>query len=464
MTVLHDGASPDANTRDADGKARGQALRFALALVLVALLSAAFAILFRGALNLTFQTLARASDVVAVMRHLPPWARLLLPAGGGMIAGALAIVVVRSAQGHGVADVMEAVVLGRVRLSLRVTLLKSLASWVAIAAGGSLGREGPLIQFGGACGKFVSDRFGLELPDARRLIAAGTAAGFASAYNTPFAAVLFVLEVVTGVVVLNTVVPVLVATVLAAELTRELVGQGPIYGQRVFAMHSAAELVAFGALGVLGALASQAFMSLLSWGERLFKRSHIALPWRPALGGLLAGGIIAALPEVAGNGYEPLNEMLDGKLSWSFVILLLFAKSLATTASVSSGSPGGVFTPILLVGGATGYLFGALLAFVFGASVGPAGGYALVGMAATTAGTTHAPLMAAVMVFELSGDYAIALPLALSTAIATAVSRALRKDSIYTTELRARGVGWDLTLEGRRVTRASLAAPAPYEP
>jgi CIC family chloride channel protein len=427
------------------------ATRFALAVVCVGLGASLFAILFRGSLALSLAQFAKAEDVVSAMRELPIWARVLVPGLGGLAAGVLGMIVARAPQGHGVGDVMEAVVLGRVRLSLRVTLLKSLASWCAIAAGGSLGREGPLIQFGAALGKTVSDRLGLSLADARRLIAAGTSAGFAAAYNTPFAAVLFVLEVVTGVVVMDVVVPTLVATVLAAEATRLAIGEGPIYGQRVFALRSPLELLAFAVLGLGAALAAQGFMRLLSRGEQWFDRPSLRLPWRPALGGLLAGSIIAWLPEAAGNGYEPLNAVIDGRLSVPLVLWLLLAKTLATTASVSSGSPGGVFTPTLLLGGGLGYAFGATLASVWGANVGPAGGYALVGMAASTAATTHAPLMAAVMAFELSGDYAVVLPLLLATAIASAVSRKLRKDSIYGAELRARGMAWQLTLEGRRM-------------
>jgi CIC family chloride channel protein len=249
------------------------------------------------------------------------------------------------------------------------------------------------------------------------------------------------------------VVPALVATVIAAEITRLIVGQGPIYGHRSFALHSALELFLFAGLGLLGALAAQGFMRLLSWGEHVFQRFSLALPWRPLVGGLLAGSMIAFLPEVAGNGYEPLNAVIDARFPLTFVLILLFVKCFATTASVSSGSPGGVFTPTLLLGGGVGYAYGALLAALFGDAVGPAGGYALVGMAATTAASTHAPLMAAVMAFELSGDYAVVLPLSLATAVATGVSRALRKDSVYTAELRARGVGWELTLEGRRMAQ-----------
>jgi CIC family chloride channel protein len=424
-------------------------LRFGAGIVLVALGSAAFAIAFRSTLAVAAWQLGHAPNIVAAARLAPFWVRLLAPAVGGLVAGLVGIWVARAPAGQGVADVMEAVVLGRVRLSMGVTLLKSLASWSAIAAGGSLGREGPLIQFGGAAGKWLSDRLELSMDRTRVLIAAGTAAGFAAAYNTPFAAVLFVLEVVLGVVALDTIVPVLVATVVASALTRAAVGEGPIYGMRAFHLGSAWELAAFAALGVCAALAAQGFMRLLSLGERLFRRRELRLPWRSGLGGLMAGALIAVVPEVAGNGYEPLNALLDGQLALGFTLWLLLAKCLATTASVSSGSPGGVFTPTLLVGGALGFAFACLLGRL-GCEIGPPGGYALVGMAAATAATTHAPLMAAVMVFELSGDYAIALPLVLATAIATSCSRRLRADSIYTAELRERGVAWELTIDGRQ--------------
>ena len=427
-------------------------LRLGFGVVLVALVAAGFAALFRLGLGFALHHVAGTTDVVSAMRHAPVWARLLCPACGGLLAGGVGLMVARSAGGSGVGDVMEAIVLGRVRLSLRVTLLKSAASWLAIAFGGSIGREGPLIQFGGASGKVVGDWLHLSTDRARLLIAAGTAAGFAAAYNTPFAAVLFVIEVVTGVVVIDTVLPVLVATVIATAVSRAFVGEGPIYGERAFHLQSSWELLSFAGLGVLAALGAQGFMRLLKLGERIFRQPWLKLPWRPALGGLLAGTVVALLPECAGNGYEPLNAMLDGASAVGFVALLLVGKCVATTASVSSGSPGGVFTPTLLIGGAIGVLYGHALSSV-GASPGAVGGYALVGMAAATAATTHAPLMAAVMVFELSGDYAIALPLVLATAISTLLSRHLGRQSIYTAELMERGLGWEVTIEGRRVLK-----------
>ncbi len=427
----------------------GAGWRLALGLVLVALSAAAFAVVFRAGLALALERASGTADVVSAMTRAPWWVRLASPAIGGLLAGLVGLLVARAPGGTGVGDVMEAVVLGRVRLSFRVTLLKSIASWLAIAFGGSIGREGPLIQFGGATGKVVGDRLGISANQTRLLIAAGTAAGFAAAYNTPFAAVLFVIEVVMGMVVLDAILPVLVATVIATAVSRATIGEGPIYGQRAFQLQSSWELLAFAGLAVVTALGAQVFMRLLSFGESVFRQGRLKLPWRSALGGALAGLVIAVLPEAAGNGYEPLNRILDGSLAVGFVAFLLVGKCLATTASVSSGSPGGVFTPTLLLGGAIGLLFAQSFSGA-GLQLGSAGGYALVGMAAATAATTHAPLMAAVMVFELSGDYAIALPLVLATAIATLISRGLRRHSIYTAELRERGVGWEVTMEGRR--------------
>lgn len=423
--------------------------RFVLALAIVSIGAAAFAVAFRLLLGLALQGLAGAHDVVAAIERTPVWARVLVPAAGGFGAGLIARRLARHAGGAGVGDVMEAVVLGRVHLSMRVTLLKSLASWLAIVSGGSLGREGPLIQFGGALGKAAGQRVGLSLERIRLLIGAGTAAGFAAAYNTPFAAVLFVVEVVTGIIVLDAVLPALIATVIATAITRALVGAGPIYGARAFTLTSSTELFAYAALGVITALVARGFMAMLAAGERGFARPWLPQPWRAALGGALAGSVLVVLPLAAGNGYEPLGELLDGRLALGVVAWLLIGKCIATTASVGSGSPGGVFTPTLLVGGAVGVLVQAVLASWL--PVGSPGGYALVGMAAATAATTFAPLLAAVMVFELSGDYAIVLPLVLATAVATSISRALGRDSIYTGELRKRGVGWEVTMEGRQV-------------
>jgi CIC family chloride channel protein len=421
--------------------------KFALALVLVSAAAGGFAVLFRLALALAVKSVAGVSNIVAAMEGADWWWRLLLPMIGAAAAGVLALAVAKRG-GGGVSDVMEAVALGRTRLSISVTLVKSAASWCAIVCGGSIGREGPLIQVGGASGYSIATRMGLSTEDRRVLIAAGTAAGFAAAYNTPLAAVAFVLEIVTGIVVMNTVVPTLIAVVIATAITRAAVGVGPFYGTRTFVLTHPGELFAFAGVALLAAVAAFGFTRLLSFGERMFHQPWLRPPWRQAIGGLGAGAIIMVVPAVSGNGYEPLNVLLDGRSAIAVVAALLVAKAIATTSSVASGSPGGVFTPTLLIGGCTGYLFGVALGAA-GLDVGPPGGYALVGMAAAIAAACHAPLMAAMLAFELSGDYAVVLPLVLATAIATALARTMGRDSIYMAELRARGVTWELTMSGR---------------
>ncbi|MFZ5468515.1 MAG: chloride channel protein [Myxococcota bacterium] len=436
------------------------AFRYFCALLTVALGAALFAIAFRWLLSLAFSVSSGAADVVSMFQRLPVALRLLLPAFGGLLAGGAALVMARVGRGQGVGDVMEAVVFGRVRLSMGTTLLKSVGSWFAIVTGGSVGREGPLIQFGGALGGVAGRLFGVDENRARALMAAGTAAGFAAAYNTPLAAILFVLEVVTGIVAMDAVLSTVVATALATAMTKAVVGGGPIYGQRTFSLVGSGELLGYALLGLVAALAAQGFMRLLSAGESLFDRSRLPQPWRAALGGLLVGVVAIWLPQVTGNGYEPLNAMLDGAIPLGVVVWLLAAKSFATTASVSSGSPGGVFTPTLFLGAAVGICFQQVLAALLGTSpLGGPGAYALVGMAAMTAATTHAPMMAAVLVFELSGDYAIVVPLLLATGVATLVSRLMRADSIYSAELSKRGLTWELTLEGRRVFNGQTPPP-----
>ena len=401
--------------------------------------------LFRHAIGWVFTRGYGAPDVLNAFQRLPWYARVAVPTLGGGLAGLLGAIGSRLKGGHGVGEVMEAVALGKGQISLRRTLLKAFRSWLAIVSGGSVGREGPLIQFGGGLGGTLGRLFGLRERQIRALIAAGAGAGFAAAYNTPIAALLFVVEVVTGVVALDLVLPVIIAVPIATALTRLAIGGGPIYGQLSFSMDSNAELALYAGLGLLAGLTGPAFMVLLKRGEVFFAQLTVHLAARAALGGALVGAMAIALPQVTGNGYEVINLILSQRLELSVLIVIFFAKAVATTASVSSGSPGGVFTPSLLLGAALGGIVGHLVArFGPASGSGAVAAYALVGMAAVIAATTHAPLMATVLVFELSGDYAIVLPLLTACAIATVLSRRVHRESIYTEELRRRGSQWEV--------------------
>jgi CIC family chloride channel protein len=416
---------------------------------LVALGAALFAVGFRAGLTWWYRSLFAENDVVAAIVRLPWWLRVAVPTLGALAAGVVARW--RRASTQGVSNVMEAVVLGRVTLSLRTTVSRVTSSALAIASGMSIGREGPLIEFGGSLGAAVGRRFRASLDDTRVLVAAGTAAGFAAAYNTPFAAVLFVLETIIGIATPTAVLPTMVAAMIAALVTRALVGAGPIYGQRAFEVRGITDLWWLLVLGAVAALVAAGFKWFLGQAEDLVERVFQRQPWRAMMGGLAVGLLAVWLPDVAGNGFEPLNQILNHELLPMAIALLLVAKIVATSASVASGVPGGIFTPMLLGGAATGSLWAQLVTMVSPSSTPDAGAYALVGMAATTAASIHAPLTSAVLVFELSGDYAIVLPLILATAVSTSLSRAIGGVSVYESELRRRGLGWELTLEGREI-------------
>lgn len=429
-------------------------LRFHVALVVLTLGTALFAIGFRAAVEAVFDHVYRADDVLDAFEGLPLPARVAVPALGGLAAGAASAVAARRRAGAGVGEVMEAVVMGQRRINIGPTSWRALGSWSAIVTGGSIGREGPLIQFGGALASFTGTRLRVSERRQRALIGAGTAAGFAAAYNTPFAAVLFVTEVVVGVQALGVVLPVMFSAAIAAALTRVAVGPGPLYGQHPFGLESQGELALHLLTGVLAGFVGVAFMRVLKLAEQGFARVRLPRPARAALGGALVGVIACALPEVTGNGYEPILRILTAEVSLAFAAVFLLAKIVATSASVGSGSPGGVFTPSLALGAA----LGAVVAAVFAAlapsvEIGAAGGYALVGMAAVVAATTHAPLMAAVLVFELTGDYAIVLPLLVASSAAAAVARWCDPLSIYMQELRSGGVTWEVTIDGRQIVR-----------
>lgn len=423
-------------------------LRYVTAICVVAAGATAFAVAFRTLLAKWYSVAFKAGDVVTAISGLPLWFRFGVPAMAAALAGFLSRL--RRAQSQGVSNVMEAVVLGNVHLSARTTLSRVASAWLAIGGGVSIGREGPLIEFGGSLGATIGRVMNTPLVQTRVLVACGTAAGFASAYNTPFAAVLFVLETIVGVAAPSALLPVIASTVIATLLTRAILGPGPIYGHRGFVLGSSLDLPMMTLLAIAAAAATSGFKWILRSMEDWVERHSIQQPLRAILGGAMVGIVAIWVPQVAGNGYEPLNAMLDGRIAISVVGTLLVAKILATSSSVASGIPGGIFTPMLLVGAALGTLWANILTGLLGIPANP-GSYTLIGMAAATAASIHAPLTAAVMVFELSGDYPIALPLLLATVLATTGSRLFGSVSVYEAELSRKGLAWELTLEGRRI-------------
>jgi CIC family chloride channel protein len=409
-------------------------LRVGVAAIAVGLVAGGFAVGFRVAQQLVFKHLYRAPDVLRAFSTIPPVLRVLVPAAGGALAAAISAWL---GGGRSMSEIMEAVAVAGRRISVRASLFKAGASFAAIASGGSLGREGPLLHFGAAAASAIGERARFDPAHVRVLIAAGTAAGFAAAYNTPIAAVLFVVEIVAETTALELALPALIATTVATLLTRWALGPGPLYGLRTFSLQSQTELLGYAGLGVVTGAGGALFLALLEMGRRGFARLPVPAAVRGALGGLVVGLFALRFAEVTGNGYETIQLIFDARYSAAMLAALFVVKTLGTTASVSSGSPGGVFTPSLFLGAALGGLCGAAARAVWQAPGYP-GGYVLVGMAGVIASTTRAPIMASVLGFELSGDYAIVLPLFIATAVSTAVSERLHPASVYRESSRER--------------------------
>jgi chloride channel protein, CIC family len=423
----------------------------AISLVLAAgFLGALGAVLVRvGGTAIQFLAFASTEHPLDIARGLRFPMVVLAPAAGGLAAGLLAAFLVKGgAGGEGTSEIMEAVSLrGAGRLHLGRTLRKSLASVLLNAMGGSVGREGPIVQMGAA----AASRLGrlLRVPPERRriLIGCGVASGMAAAYNAPIGAALFVMEVVHGNFALDIFGPVVLASITATLLSRGVFGVAALYPVAPGRAPGLLSLPLFALLGALIPLVALLLRSSIESSEKAFRRVPLPVWARTGLGGLAVGLLAWWIPEVWGNGYDAVGEVLMGSLIPKILLPLLLAKIVATAASIGSGGSGGVFTPTLLVGAAGGALFAAgAQAAIPGLHV-QAVYYTLGGMAAAVASTTFAPITALIIVFEMCQDYGAVMPLAVAVVTATALSRMLRRDSIYTEALRRRGVDFDLAFE-----------------
>jgi chloride channel protein, CIC family len=371
---------------------------------------------------------------------LPWWGRLTVPAIGGLLAGLVLYLGMRWRGGVTTSDYMEAVVLGDGKISTRRSIIKCLSAAFTVASGGSIGREGPLVQLSSLVASIAGRLRGWSTPRLRLLVGCGAAAGIASAYNAPIAGALFVAEIVLGSVAMELFGPLVFASVVATITSHGLISD-PIYAIPHFQLHSDWEVLPYLLLGLLSGLLAPWFLRLLDLSERLAGRVRVPVYLKMCLGGLIVGALAVLHPEVCGNGYQGVNTILAGGWAWQVVLAVLLFKVIATAATFGSGAVGGVFTPTLFVGASLGYLFGiAALHLPGGLALNPSA-FALVGMGAFLAATTHAPIMAIIMIFELTLDYQIILPLMLACVIGYYMSVGIEKRSIYSEALKRKGAG-----------------------
>ncbi len=371
-------------------------------------------------------------ELAATFERLQPWERLAVPAGGGLIAGVILWFGARRVRGgRSRSDYMEAVVVGDGVVPPGVSLVRCASASFSIASGGSIGREGPIVQLAAMLASLVGRTRRFATPRLRLLVGCGAAAGIASAYNAPIAGALFVSEILLGTMAMEFLGPLVLASCVATITLREILGPAPLYDIPMFTFGSAWQLGPYLLLGLGCGLLGAWFLKVLRLARWLFGRLPDAEWLRLPLGGLIVGALAIYYPQVCGNGYGVVNRILHEDCVGSWIAMVLAAKILATCATFGSGAVGGVFTPTLLVGAAIGALLGQFTdAYYPGARLDP-GAMTLVGMGAFLAATTRAPMMATIMLFELTHDYKIILPLMLDCVLATQVSVSLERTGIY---------------------------------
>jgi CIC family chloride channel protein len=386
-----------------------------------------------------------------VQKILPTrWLFPLVPMLGMVIATYLTRRFAPEARGHGVPEVMAAVATRGGIIRVRVVAVKALASAVTIGTGGSVGREGPIVQIGSALGSFVGQLLKCSGQRVRLLLACGAAAGISATFNAPIAGMMFAAEVILNNFTGVSIAPLIIASVMGTVVMRTALGGDPAsldIGSIPFTLHSW-ELILFVGMGVLCGLGAWLFVKVLYYGEDCVENVKCHWIIKPLAGGLVVGILGLWIPNIMGIGYETIETLflhpgtewgaLSMKLAlWAVGFFIL--KIIATTTTLAAGGSGGVFAPSLFLGGALGAATGIASHVLFGTGVTSIGAYAICGMAAMVAGTTRAPITAILIVFEMTHNYQVILPLMLAVITAFVVATLLQKESIYTMKLSRRG-------------------------
>jgi chloride channel protein, CIC family len=379
-------------------------------------------------------------DLLGAAKDAPLWLRIAAPASGGLVIGLLGVLLKVRMQGHGTAGLVHALALKNGVVSLRKEYPGTVTGILTVGCGGSLGREGPMAEFGVAVSSWLGRRFRLEPQHLRILVCAAAAAGIAAAYNAPIGASIFALEVLIGSLALEVFGPVVVASVIATLISRFAMGSLPRFVVPEYELVSVWELGGYAVLGVLGGIFAVGVIRGTTLCEDGFARLKIPAALKPALGFGLVGVMGIWWPYVYGNGYEATNLALHEAMPLGLLLLLPFAKLVATALTRGSGGAGGMFTPTLMMGALLGSSFGMLVNHWFPEHTASPGAYALVGMAAVLSGTTHAPITAIMMIFEQTDSYQIILPLMFVSIVSHATARALKRESLQVESLRRRGI------------------------
>ncbi len=435
--------------------------------VLIGLLGAAAGLAFSGAVDgVKWLLTGRTGSVAEVARHLEWWQRLVMPPVGAAVAGLVLAAGDRFAGGRRGADYLEAIAVGDGVVRWRPTLLRTASSFATVTSGGSVGREGPIVQLGALVASLAGRWRGVPTPRLRLLVACGAAAGVASAYGTPIGAALFVAEVLLGAVAMQSFGPLLLASVVSALVTQQVTGAEPRFDVPTFRIVSIWEAFPYLALGLVGGVAGPWFLYVLKAVRRLFDRIPGPRVVRFVLGGLGVGLLAIVVPEAWGSGLDTETSVLYTEWLWQSLALVLVVKVAAVAVTTGSGAVGGIFAPTLFVGGILGALLGTLFHVLAPTLTAGPTAYALVGMGVFLSATTHAPLTAIVMVFEMTLDYSIVPPLMVACVTAVYTAQSLEPENVYTASLtrQRRQLGTDVSIPDLRVRDLLRTAPATLSP
>ena len=382
--------------------------------------------------------------------HLP-WLGLgffvVIPVIGGLIYGPLIYRYAREARGHGVPEVMIAVASEGGRIRPQVAVVKSVASAICIGVGGSVGREGPIVQIGSALASSLGQWVKMPENRLRILVACGAAGGIAATFNAPITGVFFGVEIILRELSVEAVFTVMLSAMVADLLSRQFLGDAPFLSGLPpgITLHHLTTYLLIAGLAVVAALIGLTFSKVLYATEDLCDRLWKNRPeWaRPAAGGILLGLLLLALPQMYGVGYPVLYKAVGGSYALWFLIILAAGKIIACSLTIGIGGSGGVFAPSLFIGATSGMAFGEIARHAIGPAAGQPALYAVVAMGAVFAAAARAPLTSVASVVEMTGDFTLTLPVMLAVAIATATSRGLSYGTIYTTKLLRRGTDID---------------------
>src|SRR5499427_7209374 len=361
-----------------------------------------------------------------------PWRRLFMPVMGSVLTGYLLYRYFPNARGSGIPQTKTALFVGGGYISLKTVFGKFLCSSTSLASGIALGREGPSVHIGAGIASVLGRWLRLSPKKVESLLPVGAAAALAAAFNTPIAAVLFALEEVMGDLHAPLLGSVVLSSATSWMVLHLVLGDEPLFHVPPYSIVSPLELAIYALLGLIGGLVSVWFVKMILWMRPRFLAMPEKTKWiQPAAGGLLVGILAWFVPQVLGVGYTFVGDALNGRMAFQLMALLVILKVLATTSSYASGNAGGIFGPSLFIGAMTGGAVGSLAHAALPQSTANPGAYALVGMGTAFAGIVRVPLTSVIMIFEMTRDYSIIVPLMISNLVSFYISFRLQRQPIY---------------------------------